>query len=839
MTDYSVLTSDTTIPTGTLINYLVSLSPSNGGCNLTNNGQIDNIATSSGWGAIAIGYESGVFWNHYTITNTGLIEADASAVSGTQGIAISNYGGGWSINVTNTVTGQIIAKGDINALGLLANTLTNAGTISATAAHSGQNTVALGAYMASGENSGTITASSDYCAYGVSLNDYYIGRTWYAPRTFVNTGTITATSTGTNYSYGLSFLAESDSTPFQITNYGTIQGYYSIWDSNRVSGGTDYSVAEIVNYGSLIGNVALGANDDSFDNERGTVTGLVDGGDGSNTVVFNCSNVTGNLSFTAPADTTTPITLPDGTRVVNFQNYGMKGGSGNNTFIGGAGNDTFWGGTGTNYFDGGGGSNTINFANAAAVVTINLAATGAQNVGNAQGTYTLTHVQNIVASPYGGTYTGDADANTFTGSGGADTFIAGTGNATFLMGGSFTAADRLQGGPGSDTAILSGDYSSGVTLSASDFSGIEKLVLHGMTNGYQGIDQTNYAYKFTAAPDLLAAGQTLNIISPNLGRENLSYFYFDGSAVTNGSFNIQCEVNYPEANNGIPTGSPGSNGTIITGSGNDVIDCSLCSGIYIDASRSASVTITASWNSQIYMGASLDASDKVHGAAMVLNGDYSKGVVLTSNVSDADLILTAGHSYAFTAQNGFISYSVVGGMYGNSIVDGSALGAGDSLTVDASTLTTPGLIINGGAGNDVITVGTGNETIDGGGGLNKVVYSGNYSAYTITHNSDGSMTVSGSGATDTLTHIQQLAFSDRTVTIQTAPHASSDFNGDGKSDILFQNTDGSVGMWQMNGATVLGANPVGSNPGSAWRLMGTGDFNADAKSDILFQNTDG
>ena len=145
--------------------------------------------------------------------------------------------------------------------------------------------------------------------------------------------------------------------------------------------------------------------------------------------------------------------------------------------------------------------------------------------------------------------------------------------------------------------------------------------------------------------------------------------------------------------------------------------------------------------------------------------------------------------------------------------------------------------LSGGAGNDTLTGGAGNDTLDGGGGWDQAVYSGNYSAYTITHNADGSTTVSGSDGTDTLTHIETLVFSDQTVAIGPAP--PSDFNGDGESDIVFQNTDGSVGMWQMNGATVLGANPVGSNPGSAWRVMGTGDFNADGKSDIVFQNTDG
>jgi hypothetical protein len=41
----------------------------------------------------------------------------------------------------------------------------------------------------------------------------------------------------------------------------------------------------------------------------------------------------------------------------------------------------------------------------------------------------------------------------------------------------------------------------------------------------------------------------------------------------------------------------------------------------------------------------------------------------------------------------------------------------------------------------------------------------------------------------------------------------------------------------MNGATPLNTMAlVGANPGSSWRAIGTGDFNGDGYSDILWQN---
>ncbi len=67
-----------------------------------------------------------------------------------------------------------------------------------------------------------------------------------------------------------------------------------------------------------------------------------------------------------------------------------------------------------------------------------------------------------------------------------------------------------------------------------------------------------------------------------------------------------------------------------------------------------------------------------------------------------------------------------------------------------------------------------------------------------------------------------------------------DFNGDGKSDILFQNTasgDGSCYIWALDGITIIydGTGYVGPS-GADWAVKGVGDFNGDGKSDILFQN---
>ncbi len=69
-----------------------------------------------------------------------------------------------------------------------------------------------------------------------------------------------------------------------------------------------------------------------------------------------------------------------------------------------------------------------------------------------------------------------------------------------------------------------------------------------------------------------------------------------------------------------------------------------------------------------------------------------------------------------------------------------------------------------------------------------------------------------------------------------APH---DFNADGHSDILLQNTGGSAGVWLMNGTGLVASATVGSNPGPSWHAIAAADFNNDDKADIVWQNDNG
>ena len=64
-----------------------------------------------------------------------------------------------------------------------------------------------------------------------------------------------------------------------------------------------------------------------------------------------------------------------------------------------------------------------------------------------------------------------------------------------------------------------------------------------------------------------------------------------------------------------------------------------------------------------------------------------------------------------------------------------------------------------------------------------------------------------------------------------------DFNGDGKADIVWQATDGSVSLWLMDGTSIAARGPV-FGP-SAGAVVRSGDFNGDGKADFVRQLADG
>ncbi|HEV7425400.1 MAG TPA: FG-GAP-like repeat-containing protein [Thermoanaerobaculia bacterium] len=68
-------------------------------------------------------------------------------------------------------------------------------------------------------------------------------------------------------------------------------------------------------------------------------------------------------------------------------------------------------------------------------------------------------------------------------------------------------------------------------------------------------------------------------------------------------------------------------------------------------------------------------------------------------------------------------------------------------------------------------------------------------------------------------------------------HVRNDFNGDGKSDIIWRNTAGDNHMWFLNANAIAGGGFLVNLPSPPWILAATGDFNGDGRSDLLWRNT--
>ena len=163
-------------------------------------------------------------------------------------------------------------------------------------------------------------------------------------------------------------------------------------------------------------------------------------------------------------------------------------------------------------------------------------------------------------------------------------------------------------------------------------------------------------------------------------------------------------------------------------------------------------------------------------------------------------------------------------------------------------------ILTGGAGNDILTGGNGTDTFqDTGAGLNGdhitdllpgdriiitdlTLANANFglSGKTITYNG-GSVTIDNLGPG----RLIERAAAGGGVELILRPDAQNDFNGDGRSDILWRNDNGQLVDWLGNavgGFAGNGAHSASTEPAD-WQVAATGDFNGDGRVDILWRST--
>jgi Ca2+-binding RTX toxin-like protein len=390
--------------------------------------------------------------------------------------------------------------------------------------------------------------------------------------------------------------------------------------------------------------------------------------------------------------------------------FTITGSAGVDTLTGGAQTDAFYMGanlTAADTIDGGGGDDSVYLdGDYSGVHALVLGATTLTNVENivltdgnsydittddatvASGE-TLTVGASALSAAYSLTFDGSAETDgsfTIFGSAGVDTLTGGVGDDTFNMGANLTAADTIDGGDGIDTVNLDGDYTgpNAIVFTATTLTNVENLVLAG-----------GHSYDITT-DDATVVNETRATPGGD--------FTIDGSALGAG------DVLTVDAS--AETGA--SSFTIIGGAGDDVITgptgATNAHNVVFDLSHGGDDTVTTGTvGGTFLMGGALTAADQLDGfspsseSTVVLDGDYSSGLVLadTTIANMQTIQFTAGHSYNLTTADGNVAANET------LFIEGSALGAGDSLTFDGSAETDGGFYIVGGAGNDVLTGGSG------------------------------------------------------------------------------------------------------------------------------------
>lgn len=282
-----------------------------------------------------------------------------------------------------------------------------------------------------------------------------------------NSGTIRAVAVGTGgWSIGIG-VSHSELDVIQINNSGRIEAQYAILDetsysppqaaaqivtnSGQIVGVIDLARGDdqLINSGSIAGEVWLGYGADIYDGRGGSQVGAVHGGFG------------GDL-----------LTGGSGADI-------LFGEDGDDVLQGGGGDDVVQGGRGNNTIDAGAGVDTLIYAGLTMGVDLDLAA----GVATAAGRDLISGVENVLGGRWADRLRGDAGGNLLYGEDGDD-MLDGRSGADELVGG--LGADSITGGDGADIFRFGhGDGADVIT----DLSAADSLTIHGYS-GWREIVQS-------------------------------------------------------------------------------------------------------------------------------------------------------------------------------------------------------------------------------------------------------------------------------------------------------------------------------------------------------------
>ncbi len=362
----------------------------------------------------------------------------------------------------------------------------------------------------------------------------------------------------------------------------------------------------------------------------------------------------------------------------------LIGGDGDDTLHGGDGDDTLRGGAGLDNYDGNAGIDTIDFSDGTQGAVIDLV-TGAvtnDSFGNNEGTV-ATNIENITGSNFNDTITGGISSTILDGGGGDDTFLinAGVGaiGAAYIGG---TGTDTYDNA--TTTAQITFDVVAGTIFDGSNTDTLTDIEIVSVgTNANDTVD----ASSATAIVDIdLAAGTADNGAGTSynvdgfehiMGGSNDDILRGDGNANTIQGGDGDDDI-YGSAND-----------TLIGGDGDDTV---FLSGNVVNVDAQGGTGIDT-----------IDYSTASHGVKITLNTmGVDSAVENNSNTAEVHAI------------NGF--EHIIGSDFTDHI-DGSAYTGmlsiagldGDDYLTGAN-----GVMLDGGAGNDMLTIE--DDTVDADGG---------------------------------------------------------------------------------------------------------------------------
>ena len=582
--------------------------------------------------------------------------------------------------ISNLAGARILAEGR-TAVGILASfdaNVTNAGLIQA---------IANGEFPSYGvvADVGTVTNS------GTITEDIAV----YIDGTLINSGSLNGAVLADEF---LTFNNQSSG----ILNGDFIGGNF----------GADARFVDVVtNAGLIAGDVTLRAGDDRIDTSSGRILGIVDLGDGADQFVGS-----------AFADE-------------------VYGGAENDSIAGNGGDDFLEGGAGDDNINGGGGFDIAAYSEASAGVTVDLALSGSAQDTLGAGIDTISGVEDLMGSEFADRLSGDGASNFLFGLAGADTLTGGMGSDTLTGGGDADIFRDTRAGLNGDTIT---DFTSAdrLVLTDANIAGFT-FSLTGSTLTYSGGSLTLTGFTGSLTASAAAGGGvqlSVGAVSVNDARND---FNGDGrSDILWRNVDGQMSNWLGQANGG-----------------------------FVQNNANAAAVVPVAW--------------QIAGTGD-FNGD-GRDDILWRNVDSqiSNWLATASGGYT---QNNANAAAVVP-------IAWHVVGIGD---------------FNGDGRDDILwrhndgTVSNWLSTAAGGFTANDA----NAARFAPT-----SWHVAGTG----------------------------DFNGDGRDDVLWRNDNGQLSNWLGNASGGFTLNdPVAlTMVDPAWRIVGTGDFNGDGRDDILWRHTDG